>query len=56
MKDTYRNLTSNEIEILKSNGCSCDDWNRVRVKEGFETSKCVNVIFSGEIRLGVFSE
>jgi len=56
MKDSYRNISSHEVEILKSNGCSCDDWNRVKVKEGFDSSRCLNVIFSGEIRLGVFNE
>ena len=35
---------------------SCDDWSRVRVKEGFDPSSCFNVIFSGDITLGVFKE
>jgi hypothetical protein len=56
LKDKYRNLTNHEVKILKSNGCSCDDWNRVNVKEGFDPSRCINVIFSGDIRLGVFIE
>lgn len=56
MRDDFRNLTEPETTILISNGCSCDDWNRVVVKEGFDPEKCVNVIFSGDIRLGVFNE
>jgi hypothetical protein len=52
----YRNLTASETEILKSNGCSCDDWKRVKVREGFNPSGIINVIFSGDIRLGVFNE
>ena len=52
----YRNLTALEVQALKDNGCSCDDWNNVKVKEGFDPEKCVNVIFSGDIRLGVFNE
>ena len=56
MRDDFRNLTEPETTILISNGCSCDDWNRVRVKEGFGPSRCKNVIFSGDIRLGVFNE
>jgi len=55
-KDKYRNLTTPEIEVLKLNGCSCDNWNRVSVKDGFDPAKCVNAIFSGDISLGVFNE
>ena len=56
MNENFRNITGPETAILKLNGCSCDDWSRVRVKEGFDPSRCVNVIFSGDITLGVFSE
>jgi hypothetical protein len=50
----FRKLTSTEIKKLTLNGCSCDDWARVQVKEGFDASRCHNVIFSGEIKLGSF--
>jgi hypothetical protein len=56
LNENFRNITGSETAILKLNGCSCDDWSRVRVKEGFDPSRCVNVIFSGDITLGVFSE
>jgi len=56
LKENYRNITGPEIEVLKLNGCSCDDWNRVSVKEGFDPYRCINVIFSGDISLGVFIE
>ncbi|MCX6255781.1 MAG: DUF4954 family protein [Bacteroidia bacterium] len=56
LKKKYRDITGPEIEVLKLNGCSCDDWKRVRVKEGFDPSRCSNVIFSGDITLGVFNE
>ncbi|TAL78566.1 MAG: DUF4954 family protein [Bacteroidetes bacterium] len=56
LKENHRNLTGSEKETLKLNGCSCDDWNRVKVNERFYPSGCVNVIFSGDIRLGVFNE
>jgi hypothetical protein len=55
-QEYYRNLTGAETQILRLNGCTCDDWNRVRVRDGFEPSRCRNVIFSGDIRLGVFNE
>jgi hypothetical protein len=56
MKDNFRSLSPKETEILLLNGCSCNDWNRVRVKDGFDPSKCINCIFSGDIYLGVFSK
>jgi hypothetical protein len=56
LKDDFRNITPSETSILITNGCSCDDWTRVKVKEGFDPARCVNVIFSGDIRLGVFLE
>jgi hypothetical protein len=56
LTDIHRNLAIHEVNALTKNGCSCDDWNRVRVKEGFDPSRCKNVIFSGDIRLGVFNE
>jgi hypothetical protein len=55
-QENYRNLTLSETEILRSNGCSCNDWKRIRVKDAFNPSCCINVIFSGEISLGVFNE
>ena len=56
LTDIYRNLSNKEVESLEKNGCKCDDWNRVRVKEGFNPLCCVNVIFSGDISLGIFDE
>jgi len=54
--DKYRNLTSQEKEVMKLNGCSCDDWSRIMVKEGFKPNRCINIIFSGDIYLGVFDK
>jgi hypothetical protein len=56
LKENYRNLTGPEIDAMKLNDCSCEDWNNVRVVAGFDPSRCKNVIFSGEINLGVFNE
>jgi len=56
LKENFRNLTFSETDTLKHNGCSCDDWSRVRVKDGFNPACCNNVIFSGDINLGVYNE
>jgi len=55
-KENFRNLTFSETDTLKHNGCSCEDWSRVRVKDGFNPACCNNVIFSGDIYLGIFNE
>ena len=31
----YRNLTNEEINVLESNSCWAEDWNRVMVDEAF---------------------
>jgi len=50
----FRNLSDSEIGVLKAGGCRCDEWNRVKVVEGFDPSRCTDVTFSGDIRLGEF--
>jgi carbonic anhydrase/acetyltransferase-like protein (isoleucine patch superfamily) len=52
----YRKLSDSEIKTLHSNGCKCDDWNKVKVIRGFNPSQCTNVIFSGDIKLGEFTK
>ena len=56
MKDDFRNLTEHEITLLKLNGCTSEDWSRISVKDGFDPDCCKNVIFSGDIYLGLFDE
>lgn len=52
--NTYRLLTVAEIGILKQQGCTADDWNRIKVADGFLPAHVDNVRFSGDIQLGVF--
>lgn len=54
--DVYRRLTDIEIAALKAQGCSSDDWNRIEVKDGFNTDYVKEVVFSGDIRLGVYEK
>ena len=49
---TYRSLTETEISALKANGCD-GNWAGVSVAEGFDPSRLHNVVFSGEVRLGL---
>lgn len=50
----HRNLFESEIEQLCAQGCSAADWQRVKVKEGFEATYIHNTRFSGDIELGAF--
>jgi len=50
----YRKLTQQEIDVLKSQMCSAEDWGLVEVAEGFAPEYVRDVRFSGNIRLGAF--
>lgn len=50
----YRNLTPEEIERLRKQGCTADNWNNISVHDNFKPDYIKYVNFSGDIRLGVF--
>lgn len=52
--ENFRRLTSEEIEVLKSQMCSASDWNTIEVAEGFSPENVRYARFSGNIRLGTF--
>ena len=52
----FRKLTRAEIKALTANNCICDNWNKVLVREGFDPSRCQNVTFSGNVKLGSFKK
>lgn len=52
--ENYRNLTEDEILRLKSQSCLADDWEKVRVADGFSTEFVHHTRFSDEVKLGVF--
>ncbi len=56
MSTHYRPLTSDEIAQLTSQGCSCNDWSKVLVAEGFGPGKVTATHFSGDVKLGVFEK
>jgi len=55
MTARYRPISSAEIAELTSRRCSCDDWSKVEVAEGFDQSRISAVHFGGRVRLGVFA-
>ena len=55
MRD-YRQLTQEEINVLESNSCWAEDWNKVKVDEDFRPYNFHRVVFYGDIRLGKFEK
>lgn len=48
----YRNLREDEIRQLKSQGCTADDWNHVRVSDPFAADRVSQVDFIGDVSIG----
>ena len=55
MNISFRSLTSLEISRLENQGCSCDNWSKVKVSESFSPFYIHETFFSGEIVLNNFS-
>ena len=51
-----RSLTLDEIEYLENNGCRAEDWSRINVAEDFSPKYVRDVLFYGEVTLGVFDK
>ncbi len=47
----YRQIEEAQIDLLCASGCTCTDWSRVYLEEGFDASRIINVRFSGDIRI-----
>ena len=52
----FQPLTEEQITQLTDQGCSCGDWSKVRVAQGFNVKAVKSTHFSGHIRLGVFEK
>ncbi len=55
-KNTYRALTSSEIEALQKNGNRCDNWADVLVEEPFLPHLVRGCEFAGLVRLGAMQD
>ncbi len=56
MASKWRPLTAAEISKLTSQGCTCSDWAKVLVSDGFDAERVKTTAFSGDIRLGLFEK
>ncbi len=52
----WRDLSADEIDQLIQQGCTCTDWSRVHVADGFRPERVRGVEFYGDIKLGVFTK
>ena len=50
----YVQLNEEQINVLKNNGCSADDWSQVLVASGFDPVRLRNIEFEGKVLLGCF--
>ena len=48
----YQHLKPDQINQLITNGCTCSDWGKIRVSEGFSANHVQHTDFSGEITIG----
>lgn len=53
--ETFRTLTTREIELLRMQGCFAEDWATIEVADGFDPACVRNSHFSGVVRLGRFA-
>ncbi|UCG57481.1 MAG: DUF4954 family protein [Phycisphaerales bacterium] len=56
MPREYHSLSPEDIERLQNQGCTCDDWAKVLVAEGFDADTVRSTHFCGEVKLGVFEK
>ncbi len=52
----FHPLSTDQISQLTDQECSCDDWSKVQVVQGFNAKTVKSTHFSGQIRLGVFEK
>ncbi len=52
----WRALSTEELTQLTQQGCTCTDWSKVQVAEGFRAERIRATDFCGEIRLGSFTK
>jgi len=52
----WRALSPQEIASLAAQGCTCQDWSKVQVAEGFRAERVRTTHFCGQVKLGVFEK
>ena len=52
----FHSLSDEQINQLISQGCTCENWSKVQVAEGFRAETVKSAHFSGDVKLGVFDK
>lgn len=52
----YRNISASEISELIKNGCTCDDWSSIQVRDGFSSKHIKDSQFSGNVKIGLLEK
>jgi len=52
----FRPLSAEQIAQLTDQGCSCEDWSKVQVADGFNADTVRTTQFCGQVKLGVFDK
>ena len=56
MAAKYRPISPEEINVLTLQGCTCTDWSKVEVDNGFDPARVRLSHLSGQVKLGVFEK
>ena len=54
--EKFHSLSPEQIIRLQEQGCTCNDWSKVKATVDFSTDNVHSTHFSGRIRLGTFAE
>jgi hypothetical protein len=49
-------LSAEQIKQLTLQGCTCEDWSKIQVAEGFNPNCVKSTHFSGDVKLGIFEK
>jgi len=52
----FHSLSAEQIDQLIRQGCTCEDWSKIQVAEGFDAVSVKSTHFSGDVKLGVFEK
>jgi hypothetical protein len=52
----FKSLSDEQISQLIGQGCTCEDWSKIQVAEGFRVETVKSTHFSGNVKLGVFEK
>jgi hypothetical protein len=52
----FHSLSAEQIDQLTRQGCTCEDWSKIQVAEGFDPISVKSTHFSGSVKLGIFEK